>query len=57
MNHKTIKDVHKALYRELVEWFDLPPRVAVDCYRDAFANANAWRSNPRKSGRPRVAIS
>jgi len=54
LNLKTIKDVHRALYRELVEWFGLPSRVAVDCYRDALANANAWRSNPRKGRRPRV---
>jgi hypothetical protein len=26
--------VHNALYRELREWFDLPSRVAIDCYRD-----------------------
>ena len=46
LNLKTIKDVHRTLYKELVEWFGLPSRVAVDCYRDALANANAWRSNP-----------
>jgi hypothetical protein len=45
---KKIGEVHNALYRELKEWFDLPPRTAVDCYRDALANANAWRNNPRK---------
>jgi len=54
LNLKTVKDVHKTLYRELVERFGLPSRVAVDCYRDALANANAWRSNPKKGGRPRV---
>ncbi|MFZ8824015.1 MAG: hypothetical protein ACO2O0_07720, partial [Desulfurococcales archaeon] len=46
--------VHNALYRELREWFDLPSRVAIDCYRDALANANAWRNNPRRGRRPRV---
>ena len=54
LNLRTIKDVHRALYRELVEWFGLPSRVAVDCYRDALANAKSWRNNPRKGGRPRV---
>ena len=54
INLKTIKDVHKALYRELVEWFGLPPRMAIDCYRDALANAKTWRSNPAKGKRPRV---
>jgi len=51
---KKIGEVHNALYRELREWFDLPSRVAIDCYRDALANANAWRNNPRRGRRPRV---
>jgi putative transposase len=42
------------LYRELREWFGLPSRVAIDCYRDALANANAWMNNPRKGRRPRI---
>jgi hypothetical protein len=46
--------IHNALYRELKEWFGLPPRVAIDCYRDALANANAWRNNSRRGRRPRV---
>ena len=49
-----IGEIHNALYRGLREWFDLPSRVAIDCYRDALANANAWRNNPRKGRRPRV---
>jgi IS605 OrfB family transposase len=51
---RSIGRVHNALYRELREWFGLPSRAAVDCYRDALANANAWRNNPRKGRRPRV---
>jgi len=43
--------IHNALYRELKEWFGLPPRLAIDCYRDALANANAWRNNPRRGRR------
>jgi hypothetical protein len=39
---KKIGEVHNALYRELREWFGLPPILAKDCYRDALANANAW---------------
>jgi putative transposase len=39
LNLKKIGEVHNALYRELIEWFGLPSRVAVDCYRDALANA------------------
>jgi putative transposase len=51
---RSIGRVHNALYRELREWFDLPSRVAIDCYRDALANAKSWRNNPRKGRRPRV---
>jgi IS605 OrfB family transposase len=54
LNLKKIGEVHNALYRELKEWFDLPPKTAVDCYRDALANANAWRNNPKKGRKPRV---
>ncbi|MFZ8825169.1 MAG: IS200/IS605 family accessory protein TnpB-related protein [Desulfurococcales archaeon] len=54
LNLKTIKDVHRELYRELREWFGLPSRIALDCYRDALANTNAWRNNPRRGRRPRV---
>jgi len=41
LNIKTIKEVHRELYRELRECFGFPPRIAVDCYRDALANAKA----------------
>jgi putative transposase len=54
LNLRSIERVHNALYRELREWFGLPSRVAVDCYRDALANAKAWRNNPRRGRRPRV---
>jgi IS605 OrfB family transposase len=54
LNIKTIRDAHRVLYRELVEWFRLPSRIALDCYRDALANAKAWRRNPYKGGKPRV---
>jgi IS605 OrfB family transposase len=51
---KTIREVHRELYRELGAWFGLPSRIALDCYRDAIANAKAWRNNPKKGKRPRV---
>jgi len=38
---KTIRDAHRELYRELREWFGLPSRIAVDCYRDALTNTEA----------------
>jgi len=54
LNLRTVKDVHRALYRELIERFNLPSNIAIACYRDALANAKAWRSNPRKGRRPVV---
>ncbi|MDT7888873.1 MAG: hypothetical protein RQ885_07855 [Desulfurococcales archaeon] len=51
---RSIGRVHNTLYRELREWFGLPSRAAVDCYRDALANAKSWRNNPRRGRRPRV---
>ncbi|MDT7890086.1 MAG: hypothetical protein RQ885_14075 [Desulfurococcales archaeon] len=55
LNLRSIKDAHYVLYRELMEWFDLPSRIAIDYYRDALTNANAWRNNPRRGRRrPRV---
>jgi IS605 OrfB family transposase len=42
------------LYKDLVERFNLPSRIALDCYRDALANANAWRNNPKRGRRPIV---
>jgi len=54
LNLKTIKEVHRELYRKLKEWFGFPSRIALDCYRDALANAKAWRNNPKKGRRPRV---
>ena len=54
LNLKTIKDAHRELYRGLRERFGLPSRIALDCYRDAIANAKAWRNNPKKGRCPRV---
>jgi hypothetical protein len=42
---KTIRDAHRKLYRELIERFGLSSRIALDCYRDALANAKAWKRN------------
>jgi IS605 OrfB family transposase len=50
-NLKTLKQVHNFLYKDLVEIFNLPSRIALDCYRDALANVNAWRNNPKKGKR------
>ena len=48
---RSIRRVHNALYRELRR-FGLPSRVAIDCYRDALADARSWRNNPRRGRRP-----
>jgi IS605 OrfB family transposase len=53
-NLKTLKQAHNFLYRDLVEIFNLPSRIALDCYRDALTNANAWRNNPKRGKRPVV---
>ena len=53
-NLRTLKQAHKMLYKDLVERFNLPSRIALDCYRDALANANAWRNNPKRGKRPVV---
>jgi len=53
-NLRTLKQIHDFLYKDLVERFNLPSRIAVDCYRDALANANAWRNNPKKGKWPVV---
>ena len=54
LNLKTINEVHRELYRELREWLGLPPRIALNCYRDSIANAKGWRNNPHRGRRPRV---
>ena len=51
---RSVGRVHNALYRELREWFDLPSRVAIDCYRDVLANAMSWRNNPRRGRKPKI---
>jgi len=51
---RSIGRVHNALYRELKEWFGLPSRVIIGCYREALANANAWRNNPKRGRKPKV---
>jgi IS605 OrfB family transposase len=53
-NLKTLKQIHGFLYRDLVEIFNLPSRIALDCYRDALMNVNAWRNNPKRGRRPVV---
>jgi len=47
-----ISKVHKALYNVLKEEYNLPSRIAMDCYREAIAIAKSWLKNPRRGRRP-----
>ena len=49
-----LKRVHEGLYRKLKEEFNLPSKVAQDCYRDALAIYKSWFNNPKKGRFPRV---
>jgi len=46
--------VHKELYEKLREEYNLPSKVAEDCYRDALATYKGWYNNPRRGRFPRV---
>jgi len=46
--------VHEVLYEKLKEEFNLPSKVAQDCYREALATYKGWYNNPRKGRFPRV---
>jgi putative transposase len=46
--------VHEALYEKLREEYNLPSKVAEDCYRDALATYKGWYNNPKKDRFPRV---
>jgi len=46
--------VHEALYEELREEYNLPSKVAEDCYRDALSVYKGWYNTPKKGRFPRV---
>jgi IS605 OrfB family transposase len=46
--------VHKELYKELKEEFNLPSRIAQDCNRNAISIYKGWYNNPNKGRFPRV---
>jgi len=48
--------VHKLLYNILKEKYNLPSKIAVDCYREAIAITKSWFRNPRKGKMPRAKI-
>jgi IS605 OrfB family transposase len=46
--------VHEELYTRLREEYNLPSKVAEDCYREALATYKGWYNNPRRGRFPRV---
>ncbi len=46
--------VHEGLYTRLREEYNLPSKVAEDCYRDALSVYKGWFNNPRRGRFPRV---
>jgi len=49
-----LSKVHEALYTRLREEYNLPSKVAEDCYRDALSIYKGWYNNPKKGRFPRV---
>jgi len=49
-----ISKVHEELYTRLREEYNLPSKVAEDCYRDALSVYKGWYNNPKKGRFPRV---
>jgi IS605 OrfB family transposase len=49
-----LEKIHEALYTRLREEYNLPSKVAEDCYRDALSIYKSWYNNPRKGRFPRV---
>jgi len=45
---------HKLLYNVLKERYNLPSKVAQDCYREAIAIAKSWLNNPNRGRVPRA---
>jgi hypothetical protein len=40
--------IHEKLYTRLSEEYNLPSKVAEDCYRDALSIHKGWYNNPKK---------
>jgi hypothetical protein len=43
-----LSKVHEELYEELREEYDLPSKVAQDCYREALSVYKSWYNNPKE---------
>jgi len=50
----SLTKAHRLLYNTLRERYDLPARVAQDCYREAIAIVKSWLKNPRRGAVPMV---
>jgi putative transposase len=50
----SLSKAHRLLYNILKEKYGLPPKVAIDCYREAIAVAKSWLSNPSRGNMPRA---
>ncbi|MEJ2781203.1 RNA-guided endonuclease TnpB family protein [Stygiolobus sp. CP850M] len=51
---RVLGKVHEALYTRLKGEYNLPSKVAEDCYREALATYKGWYNNPKKGRFPRV---
>ncbi|MQL56269.1 RNA-guided endonuclease TnpB family protein [Acidianus ambivalens] len=49
-----LSKVHEELYEKLRGEYNLPSKVAEDCYRDALSIYKGWYNNPRRGRFPRV---
>ncbi|MFP3230965.1 MAG: hypothetical protein RXS19_07105, partial [Caldisphaera sp.] len=45
---------HRLLYKVLKEKYDLPSKIAIDCYREAIAITKSWLKNTNKGKIPRA---
>jgi predicted transposase len=50
----TLSKAHRLLYNILKEKYNLPPKIAQDCYREAIAIAKSWLNNPNRGNMPRA---
>jgi hypothetical protein len=51
--NNVISIIHKALYN-ILKSFNLPSKIAEDCYRNAISIYKGWYNNPNKGRFPRV---
>ncbi|MGC9180919.1 MAG: RNA-guided endonuclease TnpB family protein, partial [Vulcanisaeta sp.] len=50
----SMSKAHALLYDWLKNSFNLPSRIAIDCYREALSIVKAWLRNPNRGRVPRV---